>query len=127
MPVDKDKPHTWVRYKKSLCRDCYGTCCTMPVEVFFDDLVRLGVATDDDQFITRGKLVNRLKKEGLIQSYRESTGKFMLSQKPNGDCWFLDSQSRLCTVYARRPKVCREFPTTMGNRPGFCPVLPKAQ
>ncbi len=97
----------------------------MPVEVKIDDLVYLGVITEDDIQISRRKLVARLKKQGIIQSYRESTQLFMITQKPNGDCYFLNSQSRLCTVYDRRPQVCRHFPEKMGNRIGYCPIILK--
>jgi Fe-S-cluster containining protein len=125
MPVNKDLPSTWVKYKSSQCQKCIGTCCTMPVEVKIEDLICLGVIHEDDAFESRGKLVKRLKKEGLIQSYRESTKLFMLTQKPNGDCYFLNSQTRLCTVYENRPQVCRQFPEKMGNRVGFCPLILK--
>jgi Fe-S-cluster containining protein len=125
MNVDKDKPFTWVKHKESLCRTCIGTCCTMPVEIKIEDLLRLGKISEDDLHESRRKLANRLKKEGVIQSYREATQLFMLTQKPSGDCVFLDSKTRLCTSYETRPDVCRKFPTQMGRRPGFCPVIPK--
>jgi Fe-S-cluster containining protein len=125
MIVDKDKPSTWVKYKQSLCSTCIGTCCTMPVEIKIEDLLNMGKISEDDLHISRRKLVNRLKKEGLIQSYRESTQLFMLSQRPNGDCLFLDAKSRLCVIYKNRPNVCRAFPTSMGLRPGYCPVIKK--
>lgn len=94
----------------------------MPVEVKFQDLVRLGVCSPDDEFASRRKLVNRLKREGIIQSYREATQNFMLTQRSNDDCLYLDAHSRLCTVYDKRPDVCRNFPTSMGIRPGYCPA-----
>lgn len=121
MPVDKDDPRTWVKYKPSLCRSCKGTCCTMPVEIKIEDLVRLGVIHEDDIHESRRKLVNRLKKSGIIQSYREATGLFMITQKANGDCYFMDERTRLCTVYEKRPNTCRNFPVTQGNRLGHCP------
>jgi Fe-S-cluster containining protein len=125
MLVVKDDPRTWVKFKGSLCRDCLGTCCTMPVEVKIDDLLRLEKISVDDMNLTRKKLVARLKKDGLIKSYREATQKFMLTSRPNGDCLFLNEKSRLCTVYEKRPDVCRDFPTRAGNRLGFCPALKK--
>lgn len=97
----------------------------MPVEVKFADLVRLGVVSADDEFTSRKKLVNRLKREGIIQSYREVSGNFMLTQKSNDDCLYLDSRTRLCLVYDKRPDVCRNFPVSAGIRPGFCPALKK--
>jgi uncharacterized protein len=122
MPVDKDDPRTWVKYKESDCRTCRGTCCTMPAEVKLEDFVRLGYVSEDE--CASKKLITRLKKEGVIQSYRSSTELFMLEQKSNGDCIFLDSKTRRCTVYAKRPLMCRNFPTLAGNRLGFCPKVP---
>lgn len=97
----------------------------MPVEVKFHDLVRLEIVRPDEEHSSRRKLVNRLKRDGLIQSYREHSQNFMLVQRSNDDCLFLDAQTRLCTVYDKRPDVCRNFPQTMGIRPGFCPALEK--
>lgn len=125
--VDKDKPQTWIKYKESLCRKCMGTCCTMPVEIKAEDLLRLQIISEDDLNLSRRKLVTRLRKEGIVQSYRESTQLFMLTQKPNGDCLFLNEKSRLCEVYDLRPNVCRQFPVSMGNRLGFCPMVEKSK
>jgi Fe-S-cluster containining protein len=97
----------------------------MPVEVKIEDLLRLGEISEDDMFDSRPKLVKRLKKSGLIKNYRESTQLFMLSDRPNGDCLFLNVKTRLCTVYSKRPDVCRQFPQTIGNRLGYCPAIPR--
>lgn len=124
MKTDKDKPWTWLRYRDGLCDSCYGSCCTMPVEIKAEDLVRLGLATEDELSSSIKKVAKRLIKEGVLSSYRESTGNFMLTQKANEDCYYLDLKTRLCTVYEKRPGVCREFPS-IGPRPGFCPVRKK--
>lgn len=92
----------------------------MPVEVKLDDLVRLGVASRDEAQGSLKKLARRLTQTGILASYRAGTDLFMLSQKANSDCYFLDSQTRLCTVYERRPEVCRSFPK-VGPRPEYCP------
>jgi uncharacterized protein len=97
----------------------------MPVEVKAQDLVRLELASQDEIEDSPRKLAKRLQKEGVVQSYREGTGLFMFTQKVNGDCYFLDSISRLCTVYEKRPETCRRFPVTVGNRLGYCPVIKK--
>ncbi len=122
--IDIDRPSTWRFYKNGMCQACHGGCCTMPVEVKWDDLLRLGLVDESDQQAMK-KTVKRLMKEGYITSYRQSTGLFMLSQKSNRDCYFLDTKTRLCTVYEKRPGVCREFPS-IGPRPGYCPCFPKA-
>ncbi len=126
MKTDKDKPWTWIQYRAGMCTGCSGDCCTMPVEVKATDLIRLEVATVDEVEISKRKLSRRLMKEGIIQSYREGTDVFMLGSRPNGDCRFLHPQSRLCTVYEKRPEVCRDFPK-IGPRPGCCPRNAKAK
>lgn len=122
MKVDKDRPSTWKKYDSSNCTRCKAHCCAMPVEIKADDLVRLGIATEDEVINSIKKLSKRLKKEGYISSYREGTDFFMLTQRPNGDCYFLDAKTRLCTVYDKRPDTCRMFPSQMGTRVGYCPV-----
>lgn len=118
--TDKDRPSTWRAYKDGMCKGCYGSCCTMPVEVKISDLIRLGVTTEDEAQGSLKKLAKRLMKEGIVVSYRAGTEFFMLAQKTNEDCLFLDSKTRLCTVYENRPDTCRKFPA-IGPRPGFCP------
>lgn len=92
----------------------------MPVEIKLSDLIRLELVTEDEASGSIKKLAKRLIKEGIIVSYRQGTEFFMLSQKANNDCLFLDSKTRLCTVYEKRPETCRLFPS-IGPRPGFCP------
>lgn len=124
MRTDRDKPWTWVKYKEGLCNGCYSGCCTMPVEVKASDLVRLEIASEDEVETSKKKLAKRLIKEGIVTSYRESTDLYMLTQSPNGDCYYLHPKTRLCTVYEKRPEVCRQFPS-IGPRPGFCPASRK--
>ena len=92
----------------------------MPVEIKASDLIRLGLTDEDEVSTSVKKVAKRLIKEGIISSYREGTGNFMITQKANDDCYFLDLKTRLCTVYEKRPDTCREFPK-IGPRPGFCP------
>src|SRR5579871_5215660 len=121
MKPDKDKPWTWTRYRAGLCDGCHAGCCTMPVEVGAQDLVRLGVASADEAQRSLKKLAKRLRQAGIISSYREGTDLFMLASRPNGDCVFLNEKTRLCSRYEDRPEVCRKFPE-IGPRPGFCPA-----
>ena len=97
----------------------------MPVEIKSSDLVRLDLTDVDELENSIKKVAKRLKKEGVISSYREGTDLFMLTQKSNDDCYFLDSKTRLCTVYEKRPDTCRDFPTRVGPRIGSCPYNPK--
>ncbi len=96
----------------------------MPVEIKAEDLVRLGVATVDEITSSPKKTAKRLIKEGIISSYRDASGNYMLTQKANEDCYYLDTRTRLCTVYEKRPEVCRQFPS-VGPRPGYCPLTKK--
>lgn len=119
---DKDRPSTWKKYDKDNCTRCRANCCSMPVEIKLADLIRLGVATQDEADHSIKKLAKKLKRDGIISSYRDGTEFFMLTQKPNGDCYYLDFHSRLCKVYEKRPETCRQFPSQMGTRVGYCPV-----
>ncbi len=122
MPVDKDRPSTWKKYDANNCLRCRANCCSMPVEVKTEDLIRLGLTTEDETENSIKKTAKRLRREGYISSYREGTEFFMLTQRPDGDCYFLHPQTRLCTVYEKRPETCRQFPSQLGTRVGFCPV-----
>lgn len=121
MGADKDKPWTWIRYRKQLCSDCIAACCMMPVEVRAEDLVRLGFIDLIEFENSPKKVFKQLKKLGVVCSFREGTGLFMLTQRPNGDCYFLDPLTRRCRVYESRPDVCRKFPEEVGPKPAFCP------
>lgn len=118
-----DQPSKWKTYKTEMCQSCWGTCCTMPVEVKIDDLLRLKLITEDEARSPK-KVFKLLYQKKIVSSYRQGTGFFMLSQKPNDDCIFLDSTTRLCQVYDKRPDVCRRFPE-IGPRPGCCPYIKK--
>lgn len=97
----------------------------MPVEVKSEDLIRLEITTQDEIDHSIKKAAKRLKKDGYISSYREGTDLFMLTQRPNGDCYFMNQKTRLCTVYEKRPNTCRDFPARIGTRVGFCPAEKK--
>ncbi len=97
----------------------------MPVEVKSEDLIRLRVVSEDEIENSIKKAAKRLKKTGIISSYREGTDLFMLTQKANGDCYFLDLKTRFCTVYDKRPDTCRNFPAVQGTRVGYCPAEKK--
>ena len=122
MYPDKDRPSTWKSFRESLCSDCRANCCTMPVEVKWMDLLRLGWITEDET--SPKKVAKKLLKEKKIISFRAGEGLYTLSRRPNGDCFLLNEKTRLCAVYHIRPEVCRSFPA-IGPRPGFCPYEKK--
>ncbi|MCP5464341.1 MAG: YkgJ family cysteine cluster protein [Deltaproteobacteria bacterium] len=105
-----------------MCHDCYASCCTMPLEITANDLVRLGIITEYDAEEPR-KIAKVLKKQGIIKHYRDKAGIFTMQPKAGGDCQFLD-ENRRCSVYENRPDVCREFPK-VSSRPGYCPYIRK--
>ncbi len=123
MRIDPDRPSTWKLYREGLCQDCRASCCMLPVEIKIEDLIRLELVTDDEAAGSHKKIAKRLIRDGVVKSYRTSSGLFMLEQNEGRDCYFLDKKTRRCTVYEKRPGVCREFPKTIGPRPGFCPYL----
>lgn len=93
----------------------------MPVEASAADLVRLGLLDEMEAGQITRATVRRLQKLGILDRYLAKTGIFLIAQRANSDCVYLDEKTRLCTVYDRRPEVCRQFPR-IGPRPGFCPA-----
>lgn len=122
---DINKPSTWVEFKPSLCKDCQGSCCKLPVDVHVSDLVRLGLITQEESLGSGRDIASKLMNMKVIQSFRASTMDFTLTQRDNQDCIFLDEVTRLCTVYENRPDVCRRFPAEVGPRIGWCPEKKK--
>ncbi len=103
-----------------MCKGCWAGCCTLPVEASAADLIRLGLITEDEACESLKKVARRLEKEGYIQAFVPRTQIFVLEQRNGRDCIFLGKKDRLCTVYEKRPEVCRQFPK-IGPRPGYCP------
>jgi hypothetical protein len=93
------------------------------VEVSVADLIRLGKLTEAEIHLGLKQAVQRLKREGWVRDFRRQDWIFVLNQKRNGDCVFLDTDLK-CSVYENRPEICRSFPR-IGPRPGFCPYDPR--
>ncbi len=108
-----------MKYKKNLCEGCWSGCCTLPLETSAFDLIRLGLITEDEAASSLKKVARRLLKEGIIQAFQAKSQLFVIEQRNGRDCIFL-GKDRLCTVYEKRPEVCRSFPK-IGPRPGYCP------
>jgi len=122
--ADPNQPRTWVRFKKDLCRSCWASCCHgMAVEVSVPDLIRLGLLDEEEASENLRAAVRRLNRRGILRPSRPEAVVFVLRQKRNRDCLFLDEKRR-CTVYATRPEICRQFPK-IGPKPGYCPYRPK--
>ena len=115
---------TWAKYKKKMCDHCKGTCCSLPVEVKPEDLVRMGAIDSFELEENMKGIFKRLSKERIAEHFHTKTTTFTLSRMANGDCLYLDSKSRRCTIYEKRPDTCRNHPQ-IGPRPGYCAFIPK--
>ncbi len=123
-PADVDDLTTWTRYRKKLCQQCRGTCCSLPVEVQPEDLVRIGVMDAFELQENMKRIYKRLSKEGVVEHFHAKTNTFTLARMANGDCLYLDATTRRCTIYANRPDTCRNHPQ-VGPRSGYCAFIPK--
>ncbi len=120
---DPQRPSTWIKYRSGLCEGCWGGCCTLPVEVSAFDLIRLGLVTEEEAALSLKKVAKDLTARKIIQAFIPKSQLFVLEQRNGRDCIFL-GKDRLCTVYEKRPEVCRKFPK-IGPRPGWCPAKKK--
>lgn len=118
-PTDPDNIATWVKYRPKLCQYCTGVCCSLPVEVKAEDLVRMGVIDEFELEEPHKLLARRLKKNRIVEHFHAKSATFTLSRMANGDCIYLEGRSRRCTIYKLRPATCRNHPL-IGPRPGYC-------
>lgn len=65
------------------------------------------------------KIARKLMKAGIIDHFNFKNTVFSIARKANDDCIYIDSKSRRCTIYDKRPETCRNHPT-IGPRSGFC-------
>lgn len=118
--ADLDRTETWSKYRPSLCANCQGWCCRLPVEVRVEDLVRMELIDAFEAEEAPKVLARRLMKSGIIDHFNFKNSIFTLARRANDDCLYLDEKTRRCTIYERRPPTCRNHPT-IGPRPGYCP------
>ncbi len=114
-----EEPATWKKYTKKLCRDCTGACCSLEVEVRASDLVRMELMSEFELAEDLRKIAKRLIKKGVVSRYHHRSELFTLVRMANGACLFLDSGTRRCTIYPKRPDTCRNHPR-IGPRSGYC-------
>lgn len=87
------------------CTQC-GQCCTgSPGFVWVDDSEIVAIANYLDRPVGEIRLLHT----------RPARGKVSLTEFANGDCTFLDPQTRKCQVYPVRPRQCRTWPFWKGN------------
>ena len=101
--ADLDRTDTWIKYERTMCSSCVSSCCTMPVEVRFNDLLRLGLVQEFEREEPRKNIAKRLQKEGIVERFHQKSEIFTLVRMGNNDCLYLDRKTRLCTVYDLRP------------------------
>ncbi len=118
-PVDIEQTSSWIKFRQKLCSNCHASCCTLPVEVRVEDLVRMEVIDPFEAREPHKKIAKRLKKEGIIDHFNFKNDIFTLARMANNDCIYIDSRSRRCTIYHKRPQTCRNHPR-VGPRSGFC-------
>ena len=87
------------------CTQCGACCAGEPGYVWVnkDEIAAIAdhLKLTDDEFRDR-----YVRKIGV---------RFSLVEFPNGDCVFLDSETRGCTIYTARPIQCRTWPFWTSN------------
>ena len=124
-PADLSRIDTWIKYIPEMCISCNSSCCKLPVEVKIPDLIRMEVIDEFESEEPIKNISKKLKKQGIVKHVNTKSGIFTLEQHSNGDCYFLDNKTRLCTIYDKRPNTCRNHPK-VGPRPGFCAYVNQA-
>ena len=77
--AELDRTETWIRYESSMCHSCISSCCTMPVEVRFNDLLRIGLVEEFERSEPRKAIAKRLQKDGIVA--RRGCARFMTSAR----------------------------------------------
>jgi len=124
--ADLDDTATWAKYFPKLCHHCAASCCSLPVEVKAGDLIRMDLMDEFSLQEDPKYLARKLKKQRLVDHFHARTATFTLARRANGDCIYLDNDSRRCTIYSSRPDTCRNHPGT-GPRSGYCAFRMKEQ
>lgn len=106
MSTDAEHASAWygdgLRFECTRC----GNCCTgSPGYVWVDDEEIAGIAHQLGVSVGEVRLLHT----------RIARGRVSLREFPNGDCVFLDPQTRLCRVYDARPRQCRSWPFWKSN------------
>jgi Fe-S-cluster containining protein len=100
--VDKPWYHEGLRFE---CTHC-GTCCSgAPGFVWVNDEEIASIAEEigQEQQAFEAAYVRKI---GIRKSLREF---------PNGDCVFLNAETRTCRVYPVRPRQCHTWPFWESN------------
>jgi len=105
--ANRPSPATpWYRDGLSFhCTQCGACCSGEPGFVFVtaDEIARLAEHFEMDVAAFERKFVRRAGRRKSLVEY------------PDGDCIFLDPDTRRCTVYEARPTQCRTWPFWTSN------------
>ncbi len=104
--VERSKQTPW--YQDGLafeCTQCGGCCSGEPGFVFVDadEIAELAAFMQLDVAKFERGFIRRVGQKKSLVEYS------------NGDCVFLDSETRKCTVYEARPIQCRTWPFWTSN------------
>lgn len=72
--ADSDRLETWACYSNGLCRDCQATCCTLPVQVRIDELIRLEVVDAFERDEPPMNVAKRPSKAGIVEHFNQKHG-----------------------------------------------------
>ncbi len=87
------------------CTGCGNCCSGSPGYVWVDDEELAAIAD------FTGKSIGELR----LFDTRIARGRLSLKEYANGDCIYLDPESRRCSIYPVRPKQCRTWPFWHSN------------
>lgn len=96
------------------CTKCTAECCRVyEVEITRDEYDALSdhasvITKKSDQFVEL--FPDFTAKQSLLDKLL-SDGFAILDKGRDGYCQLLDRDTRLCTVYNRRPRACKEYKT----------------
>ena len=95
------------------CLNCISSCCKLEVDITkeeYETLVSLGhskaLLKRSETFIKENPLYKN-KESFLDNMYGEDYA--TIKKEQDGFCSLLDKDTRLCSCYSDRPKVCRDF------------------
>lgn len=87
------------------CTQCGACCSGEPGHVW----------VNEDEMEAIAEYLNLEQDDFRDQYVRKIGARYSLVEFPNGDCVFLDSESRGCTIYPARPIQCKTWPFWTSN------------
>jgi len=94
--------HAGLRFE---CTQCGGCCSGDPGVVW----------VDQEELKSIAQFTGLTETELRLRHTRSEGKQVTLTERPNGDCTFLDKETRGCTIYSVRPKQCRTWPFWNSN------------